>query len=81
MNSVQSATNTPAVLLPVQLGDVLRAERHYYNRFLSKRLANPLPDTKQLVLFRNIPLTEVDVLTKALEALQGCCGKESLARV
>ncbi|GGI70650.1 hypothetical protein GCM10011581_04560 [Saccharopolyspora subtropica] len=81
VNSVQAATDPPTVLMPAQPGDVRRAERRYYNRFLSKRLANPLPDAKQLVLFRSIPLTDVDTLTQALETLQGCCGKESLARV
>ncbi|RKT84214.1 hypothetical protein SAMN05421805_103140 [Saccharopolyspora antimicrobica] len=80
-NSVQAATEQPAVLMPVQANDVRRIERHYYNRFLSKRLPNPLLDAKQLVLFRNIPLTEVDTLTEALETLQGLCAKESLARV
>lgn len=69
------------VLVPVQVGDILRKSRDYYNRFLRKRLANPLSDAKQLVLFQNVPLTDTDQLRQALETVQRFCGKANLARV
>lgn len=52
----------------------------YYNRFLSKRLPNPLTDAKQLVLFQNVPVSDGNALREALGALQGFCGKPNLAR-
>lgn len=67
--------------MPIQGDDILRKDRNYYNRFLTKRLANPLNDAKQLVLFQNIPLSDASTLRQALEAVQGYCAKPSLARV
>ncbi|MGW3468595.1 hypothetical protein ACWDKQ_08995 [Saccharopolyspora sp. NPDC000995] len=60
--------------MPVQDGDIFRAERNYYNRFLTKRLANPLTDAKQLVLFGNIPLSDETALRRAFGAVQDHCG-------
>lgn len=68
------------VLMPVQGGDVLCRERAYYNRFLTKRLPNPLTDAKQLVLFQNVPLADGTALREALGALQAFCAKPNLAR-
>jgi hypothetical protein len=80
--AVHSAeADTDTVLMPVQADDIHRVDRHYYNRFLSKRLANPLPDAKQLVLFRNVPRGDVAALRVAFDAVAGRCGKPSLARM
>lgn len=78
VNSAESGGET--ALMPVEVGDILRADRNYYNRFLNKRLANPLTDAKQLVLFQNVPLSDEGTLRRALEAIQGFCGKPNLAR-
>lgn len=80
--AVHSAeAHTDTVLLPVQVGDIRRVNRHYYNRFLTKRLANPLPDAKQLILFQNVPRDDVATLRQAFDAVQNFCGKPSLARM
>jgi hypothetical protein len=79
---VQSAgVDSDTVLMPVMASDIGRVDRHYYNRFLAKQLANPLLDAKQLVLFRNVPRHDADTLRKGLEVLAGRCGKPSLARM
>jgi len=80
-NLVKADCRAQTVLMPIQGGDILRKDRNYYNRFLAKRLANPVNDAKQLVLFQNIPLSDTGTLSQALEAIQGFCGKPSLARV
>ncbi len=79
VHSAEATTNT--VLMPVQAADILRVDRHYCNRFLTKRLSNPLPDTKQLVLFQNVPRGDAAALRQAFDAVQGRCGKPSLARM
>lgn len=80
--AVHSAeADTDTVLMPVQTGDIRRVDRHYYNRFLTKRLANPLPDAKQLILFHNVPRGDAATLRQAFDAVQDYCGKPSLARM
>lgn len=79
VNSVEARCGT--VLLPVQAEDVLRKGRDYYNRFLRKRLPNPLIDAKQLVLFQNVRLSDTDAIRCGLETIQGFCSKSHLARV
>lgn len=76
-----ASAGTDTVLMPVQDGDISRVDRHYYNRFLNKQLANPLPDAKQLVLLRNVPRGDAATMSQALEAVAGQCGKSSLARM
>lgn len=73
--------DTDTMLMPVQAGDIRCVDRRYYNRFLTKRLANPLPDAKQLILFQNVPRRDVAALRSAFELARGVCGKPSLARV
>lgn len=65
----------------VQAGDIERVDRHYYNRFLAQRLANPLTDAKQLVLFCNVPRDDVATLRQELHVLADRCTKPSLARM
>jgi hypothetical protein len=77
VHSIEAETDT--VLVPVHPDDVARRDRHYYNRFLTKRLANPLLDAKQLVLFQNVPRTEAPSLRQAFDTVQRFCGKPSLA--
>ena len=79
VHSVDADADT--VLMPVCVDDIARRERHYYNRFLTKRLANPLLDAKQLVLFQNVPHTEVVTLRKAFDTVHRYCGKPSLAKM
>jgi hypothetical protein len=70
--AVHSAeVDTDTALMPVQAGDIRHVERHYYNRFLTKRRANPLPDAKQLILFRNVPRGDVAARRQAFDAVQG----------
>jgi hypothetical protein len=71
----------PTVLLPAEPGDVFRASRNYYDRFLSRRLPNPMPDGKQMILFQNIPLAEPAGVARALSAVEGFCDKRNLARI
>ncbi|WP_308163242.1 hypothetical protein [Nocardia alni] len=82
MHSAEMCTNMPpSALMPVLPEDVFVRERHYYNRFLNKSLANPLTDAKQMVLFQNIPLTDTEALQRALGTIRGHCSKSNLARV
>ncbi|GAA5065486.1 hypothetical protein [Nocardia callitridis] len=78
-HSVEAHRDT--VLIPVGCDDILKNRRHYYNRFLTKRLSNPMDDAKQLVLFQHVPLGDTDVLMRGLSAIRTLCSKPSLARV
>lgn len=79
VHSAEAGTDT--VLMPACADDVRRVDRHYYNRFLTTRLANSLTDAKQLVLFRNIARDDVAALTRALDTVQRFCRKPNLARI
>jgi hypothetical protein len=81
VNSVQANPDRPTVLLPSGAEDIVVRQRHYYNRYLTKRLANPLWDAKQLVLFRNIPVSDSVMLTEALAGARESFSKHNLARV
>lgn len=79
VGSAQAGSST--VLAPAEPGDVFRAARRYYDRFLARRLPNPMPDGKQMVLFQNIPLSDPARVSGALSVLAGLCGQRSLARI
>jgi hypothetical protein len=80
--AVSSAeTDNGTVLLPALADDVFRSPRHYYDRFLTRRLPSPLPDGKLMVLFQHIPISDSAILSRALDTLEGVCGKQSLARI
>ncbi|KIA63855.1 hypothetical protein [Nocardia vulneris] len=81
VHSAGTPASIPSVLIPVQAVDVFTRERHYYNRFLGKNLANPLGDAKQMVLFQNIPVTDSEALQQALGTIGQHCTKPNLARV
>jgi hypothetical protein len=81
VNSAGSAREHGTVLLPADPGDIVIRQRHYYNRYLTTRLANPLEDAKQLVLFRNIPVSDSEALGAAMSSIQESCGKRNLARI
>ncbi|MDA8371614.1 MAG: hypothetical protein M0026_17360 [Nocardiopsaceae bacterium] len=51
------------------------------SRCPSKRLANPLWGAKQLVLFRNIPVSDSEMLKEALTGIRESFSKHNLARV
>jgi polyphosphate kinase 2 (PPK2 family) len=78
---VQADPASPTVLLPSEAGDIVVRQRHYYNRHLTKRLANPLLDAKQLVLFRHIPVSDSRMLAEALAGVRESFSKHNLARV
>lgn len=80
--AVHSAeAHTDTVLMPVHRGDIRRVDRHYCTRFLTRRLANPLPDAKQLILFQNVPRGDVAATRRAFDMVQDFCGKPSLASI
>ncbi|MFC7739764.1 CYTH domain-containing protein [Nocardiopsis composta] len=81
VHSADAAREHLSVLLPAQDGDIVLRRRGYYNRYLAKRLANPLTDAKQMVLFSHIDTADSEKLGQALAAIRGTCGKHSLARV
>ena len=81
VNSLQAEPAGPTVLLPAKAEDIVVRQRHYYNRYLTKQLANPLWDAKQLVLFRNIPVSDSRTLAKALDGVRESFSKHNLARV
>ncbi|MEU1826674.1 hypothetical protein ABZ502_30115 [Streptomyces abikoensis] len=73
--------NTDTVMMPRTARDVVTPERAYYTRYLRKRLPNPLPDGKQLVLFTNIPASDTQALTAGMETLRPLCSREAMARL
>ncbi|WP_063017949.1 hypothetical protein [Nocardia nova] len=79
--SAETDAAAPSVLMPVRPEDIFVRDRRYYNRFLTKNLANPLSDAKQMVLFQNIPVTDSEALHEALTTIRQHCSKPSLARV
>ncbi|XKK40088.1 hypothetical protein HFP72_04730 [Nocardiopsis sp. ARC36] len=81
VNSGLASHDRPTVLLPSKATDIVVRQRHYYNRYLTKRLANPLWDAKQLVLFRNIPMSDSVMLTEALTGVRESFSKHNLTRV
>lgn len=81
VNSVEAESDSHSVLMPVDESDVLVRHRRYYNRFLTKRLPNPLTDAKQMILFQNIPVTDSAALQQALGTVRRHCSKPNLARV
>ncbi|MFE5736066.1 methyltransferase domain-containing protein [Streptomyces celluloflavus] len=81
VSSVEAPQGGRSVLMPIRVSDVLQRDRSYYNRYLRKKLPNPLKDAKQLVLFSNISLTDSYSLESAMNSLQRWCSKAGLARV
>lgn len=81
VHSVEANPASPTALLPVRSEDVVSSPRRYYNRYLTKRLANPMWDAKQLVLFRNIPISDTQMLAEALTHVRESFSKHNLARV
>jgi len=81
VHSVEAEHARRTVLLPAQAGDIVVRRRDYYNRYLSKKLPNPLPDAKQMILFSHIDTADSETLGQALAAIRGTCSKHSLARI
>lgn len=69
------------MFLPSGPEDIVVRQRHYYNRYLTKRLANPLWDAKQPVLFRNFPASDSRMLAQALAGVRESFSKHNLTRV
>lgn len=80
-NEIGADISRQTVLLPSRAEDIMVRQRHYYNRYLAKRLANPLKDAEQLVLFRNIPVSDSRTLSEALHGVRESFSKHDLARV
>lgn len=81
INSLEGRPGQDAVLMPICAEDVFTRDRRYYNRFLAKRLPNPLLDAKQLILFQNIPLDDTHTMQQALATMQHLCSKPNFARL
>ncbi|WP_280273415.1 hypothetical protein [Nocardia wallacei] len=81
VNSIEATAHQDTVLVPVCADDVITRDRRYYNRFLAKRLSNPLTDAKQLVLFQNVPVADSEAVQRALDTLRSFCSKPNLARL
>ncbi|WP_196814519.1 hypothetical protein [Nocardia sp. BMG111209] len=81
VQSIEATAEQGTVLMPVRADDVFTRDRLYYNRFLTKRLSNPLVDAKQLCLFQNIPVRDTDTIAQALGTLRTICTKPDLARL
>lgn len=81
VNSVEADQAERTVLMPMRVDDVLRRDRAYYNRYLKRSIPNPLRDAKQLVLFANVPVSDVVALNAGMACLQQWCSKTNLARV
>lgn len=81
VNSVETESDSHSVLMPVMDSDVIVRHRHYYNRFLTKQLPNPLTDAKQMIVFQNIPVSDSAALQQALGTVRQHCSKLNLARV
>ncbi|GAA4875843.1 class I SAM-dependent methyltransferase [Saccharopolyspora cebuensis] len=79
VNSVAAGAGT--VLVPVRADDVAVAERSYYQRYVTRKLANPLRDGKQRVLFANVPLSDSETVRQAWGTIEHWCSKADLARV
>lgn len=85
------ATNGESVLLPVRQSDVSIVPRTYYNRYLKKKLSNPLFDGKQLVLFESVALKDgsgieqrklaEEKITGALGTLSVYCSQDTLTNI
>ncbi|MFH8736874.1 hypothetical protein [Streptomyces sp. NPDC017964] len=73
--------NTGTVMMPRTARDVATPERAYYTRYLQKRLPNPLPDGKQLVLFTNTPVHDTEAITAGVEALRPLCSRAAMAQL
>lgn len=70
------------ILLPEKADDVKIVPRLYYNRFLKKRLSNPLFDSKQLVLFKLMDTHEDrSLIADSLGIISDICSKDTLTRI
>lgn len=81
LRSIENSEDRDSILLPEKATDVKTVPRFYYNRFLRKRLANPLFDGKQQVLFKKIPLKDTDAIYRGLEIIQLHCPKNMLSNI
>ncbi|MEV8523178.1 hypothetical protein AB0451_03320 [Streptomyces sp. NPDC052000] len=81
VHSTEAPQQERTVLMPVQVDDVLRRDRAYYNRYLRRTIPNPQKDAKQLVLFSNVPIADTKSLGDGMQCLQQWCSKGSLARI
>ncbi|WP_206539091.1 hypothetical protein [Nocardiopsis alba] len=81
VHSTRSSSTRPTILIPSGGEDIVVRQRHYYNRYLTRKLSNPLWDAKQLVLFRNIPVSDSLALSEALACTRESFSNHNLARV
>lgn len=81
LKSIEESDQRDSILLPEVPEDALMVPRDYYNRFLRKRLSNPLFDGKQLILFKKIPLSDTGQIQRGLEVVQQYCPKNMLSSI
>ncbi|HTK39786.1 MAG TPA: methyltransferase domain-containing protein [Patescibacteria group bacterium] len=76
------ASDGKKLLLPASAQDVIVIPRGYYNRALSRQVSSPLPDAKQLILFRAYdPKKDKDEIAESLGALTEHCTKDTISRI
>lgn len=76
------ASEGKKILLPESPSDVMIRPRGYYNRFLRRQVSSPLPDAKQMVLFKAYqPKTDRDEIADSLAILTEHCSKDTIAKI
>jgi hypothetical protein len=75
-------TDGKRLLVPERPSDVMVIQRRYYNRYLQQQLSNPLPDAKQLILFRSIDVREdAQGVASAMDVLTEHSTRETISRI
>lgn len=70
------------ILLPECKKDVRTVPRVYYDRYLRKQLSNPLPDAKQLILFKAMDIKkDSQDVARGLNVISRHCTRETISRV
>lgn len=75
-------TDGKQLLVPERPSDVLVVPRRYYNRYLQRQLSNPLPDAKQLILFKSVDVqNDKQGVANAMDVLTEHASRETISRI
>lgn len=75
-------TDGKRLLVPQRFSDVMVIQRRYYNRYLARQLSNPLPDAKQLILFKSVDVrSDEDGVANGLDVLTEHATRETISRI
>lgn len=75
-------TDGKRLLVPQRFSDVMIIQRQYYNRYLARQLSNPLPDAKQLILFKSVDVrNDEDGVASGLDVLTEHATRETISRI